>query len=235
MRKLAAIMFTDIVGYSSLMSGDEQKAMHILSRNRELHKKLIQKHNGEFVKEIGDGTLSVFGSAYDAVICAIELQEIISEEGQWAIRAGIHIGDVVYSENDIFGDGVNIAARLQGISEPGSIYISESVYEDVKNKIGQEFKFIGARELKNIGHPVKVYAIGSDGAGEVEKAEEDKLDSHPMAKVLNQRKTLLFLAIILLVAILFLLFKPLIIRAVTPSEPTPIAVISFENQEKYSD
>ncbi len=230
MRKLAAIMFTDIVGYSALMSGNEKQAMQILSENRELHKKLIHQHEGEFVKEIGDGTLSIFGSAWDAVSCALDLQKAITNSGAWTIRAGIHIGDVMVSENDVFGDGVNIAARLQGICEPGRIYISESVYEDVKNKIGQDFEFIGSRSLKNISHPLKVYALSVPGSLISTHQGDEKLSKHPMAKVLNQKKTLFFLLIIIILTILFFILKPLIIKAITPGEPTPIAVISFENQ-----
>ena len=122
-RKLAAIMFTDIVGYSALMSKDEKLAMSYLEQNRNLHKSAIAKFNGEYIKEIGDGTLSVFPSAWDAICCAQELQTTLLSDKNYRLRIGIHIGDVVAEEKDVFGDSVNIAARIQGIGEPGKIYI----------------------------------------------------------------------------------------------------------------
>ena len=152
-------MFTDIVGYSALMSKDEKKAMNVLEKNREIHKYAIKQFNGEFIKEIGDGTLSIFQSSFDAVSCAIEIQKACCKESALTIRIGIHIGDIIVKDNDVFGDGVNIASRIEAAGEPGEIYISERVYEDIKNKTDIRAKFIGEKTLKNIKFPVKVYSI----------------------------------------------------------------------------
>ena len=158
-RKLAAIMFTDIVGYSALMSKDEKQAMNILAKNRKIHKSSIAKFNGEYVKEIGDGTLSIFQSSFDAVSCAIEIHKACCKESSFQIRIGIHIGDIIMKEGDVFGDGVNIASRIEASGEPGSIYISERVNEDIENKTEIKTKFIGEKKLKNISHPVNIYSI----------------------------------------------------------------------------
>ncbi len=159
LRKLAAIMFTDIVGYSALMSKDEKQAMHILEKNRKIHKSAIAKFNGEYIKEIGDGNMSIFQSSFDAVSCAIEIQKACCKEPSLMIRIGIHIGDIILKENDVFGDGVNIASRIEAASGPGGIYLSGRVYEDIKNKTDIKTKFIGEKQFKNISHPVKIYSV----------------------------------------------------------------------------
>ncbi len=158
-RKLAAIMFTDIVGYSAMMSKDERHAMNVLEKNREIHKSAIDKFNGEYIKEIGDGTLSIFQSSFDVVNCAIEIRKACCKESSLLVRIGIHIGDIIVKEGDVFGDGVNIASRIESSGESGGIYISGRVYEDIKNKTDIRAQFIGEKTLKNISYPVKVYSI----------------------------------------------------------------------------
>ena len=159
MRKLAAIMFTDIVGYSALMSKDEKLAMSVLEKNRNLHKEAIAKFDGEYIKEIGDGTLAIFHSSFDAVNCALEIQKACCKEHSLNVRIGIHIGDIIESEGDVFGDGVNVASRIEAAGEPGGIYISEKAYDDIKNKAGIRAEFYGEKNLKNIPDPVRIYTL----------------------------------------------------------------------------
>ncbi len=161
-RRLAAIMFTDIVGYSALMSKDEEGSLQILSKNRELQKATLSRHNGEFIKEIGDGTLSIFQSSWDAVRCAMELQSTLHRTACFQLRIGIHQGDIVITEKDVFGDGVNIASRIQALCEPGGILISATVYHDVRNKTGITADCLGEKILKNIDEPVKIYSISTE-------------------------------------------------------------------------
>jgi len=161
-RKLAAIMFTDIVGYSALMSRDEKLAMGVLEKNREIHKAAIERFNGQFIKEIGDGTLSIFQSSVDAVSCALEIQKACGTDQDFRMRIGIHIGDIIFRDNDVFGDGVNIASRIESSGEPGGIYLSDRVYEDIKNKTDITVEFTGLKKLKNLDDPVKIYSIVFD-------------------------------------------------------------------------
>jgi len=159
MRKLAAIMFTDIAGYTALMSQDEEKALQLLQKNRELLKPIIRQFRGEWLKEIGDGTLSSFASAVDAVNCALEIQHILRQDPELPLRIGIHIGDVVFERGDVFGDGVNVASRIESLAEPGGIVISERVYDDIRNKPGIEATSLGEQQLKGIDHPIRVFTV----------------------------------------------------------------------------
>ncbi|SVD56548.1 uncharacterized protein METZ01_LOCUS409402, partial [marine metagenome] len=162
-RRLAAIMFTDIVGYTSTMSEDEQKALEILQRNRDVLKPAIAGHKGEWLKEMGDGTLSSFTSAVEAVNCALEIQRSLKDETNFKVRIGIHIGDVVISESDIFGSGVNVASRIEPLAEPGGICISERVFDDISNRPDIETAYMGEKSLKNVGRPIRVYALWGEG------------------------------------------------------------------------
>ena len=158
-RQLAAIMFTDIVGYTALMGNDEQKAFSILNKNRELQKPIIEQFNGRWIKEIGDGVLASFHTVADAVYAAVKIQEACNASKEFQLRIGIHLGDILFENDDVFGDGVNIASRIQAIAEPGSIYISESVRSNISNKKDIQTKFVKEETLKNVKEPVKMYEV----------------------------------------------------------------------------
>jgi len=158
-RQLAAIMFTDIVGYTSLMGSDEDHAFEILHKNREIHLKLIKQFNGSLIKEMGDGILISFDLAADAVHCAVEIQKMSKDELDAQVRIGIHLGDITFENEDVFGDGVNLASRLQSIADPGGIYISESLQKSVRSKSDIETNYLGEFKLKNVDYPVRTYAI----------------------------------------------------------------------------
>ena len=162
-RQLAAIMFTDMVGYTALMGKDEQKALQLLHKNRDFLKPLIQSHRGEWLKEMGDGTLSSFASAVEAVGCALEIQRTLRDDPELSLRIAIHIGDVVFEEGDVFGDGVNVASRIEPLAAPGGICISERVYDDIRNKPEIETVLLGEKNLKGVDRPIKVYALTGEG------------------------------------------------------------------------
>ena len=167
-RKLAAILAADVAGYSKLAGADEERT---LARLRALRSDLIDPtialHHGRVVKRTGDGVLIEFRSVVDAVRCAIEVQNGMVErnaglppERRIEFRVGIHLGDVVEeSDGDLMGDGVNIAARLEGIAEPGGICLSEDAYCQVCDRINEAFVDLGEKDLKNIARPVRVYSI----------------------------------------------------------------------------
>src|SRR4030095_14229958 len=163
-RQLAAIMFTDIVGYTALMGRDEQKAFDLLNKNRQIQRPIIEQYNGRWIKELGDGVLASFNTVSDAVAAAIKIQEACNAAKDFQLRIGVHLGEVVFEHDDMFGDGVNIAARLQAIAEPGGIYVSESIYNNISNKQGIQTRFVKQEALKNVKDPVRIYEIVIEGS-----------------------------------------------------------------------
>jgi len=161
-RSLAAIMFADLVGFTSMMAKDEHKTLEALEKIRIVLKPLIKEYNGKWQKELGDGSLSSFTSAVDAVQCAMDFQKAVAKEN-FKIRIGIHVGEVTMTEDDIFGDGVNIAARIEPLGIPGGICISDRVFEDISNNPEMKTALLGERELKNVERPIKIYTLIGDG------------------------------------------------------------------------
>src|SRR5499426_2623482 len=169
-RRLAAIVAADIAGYSRLMGIDEVGTARTLREHRKVTDALVAKHGGRIVKTTGDGVLLEFPSVVDAVECVVAVQEVMAKRNEGVptdrrmlFRIGINLGDILIEGDDILGDGVNIAARLEGIAEPGGICISASAYDQVRGKVSVEFADLGEQRLKNINRPVRVYAAKSRG------------------------------------------------------------------------
>jgi TolB-like protein/class 3 adenylate cyclase len=171
-RRLAAIVAADVAGYSRLMGLDEVGTARTLHEHRNVTSALVAKHGGRLVKTTGDGVLLEFPSVVDAVECAVAVQAVMAERNQGVpedrrmlYRIGINLGDILIEGEDILGHGVNIAARLEAIAEPGGICISSSAYEQVRGKVSVEFTDLGEQELKNIACPIRAYAIGLSATG----------------------------------------------------------------------
>jgi TolB-like protein/class 3 adenylate cyclase len=165
-RKLTAILSADAKGYSRLMSGDEEATVRTITAHRAAMAKLIQQYRGRVVDSPGDNVLAEFGSVVDAVNCAVEVQRELAErnselpaERQMEFRIGINLGDVIEEGERIYGDGVNIAARVEGLAEGGGICISGTVYDAIEAKLGLEYEYMGEQEVKNIDRPVRVYRV----------------------------------------------------------------------------
>ena len=164
-RRLAAIVAADVAGYSRLMGLDQVGTARTLREHRKVTDALVAKHGGRLVKTTGDGVLLEFPSVVDAVECAVAVQAVmnqwnegIPQDRRMLFRIGINLGDILIDGDDILGDGVNVAARLEGIAEPGGICISSSAYEQVQGKVNVEFTDMGEPRLKNIDRPIRVYA-----------------------------------------------------------------------------
>jgi adenylate cyclase len=165
-RKLVAIVFTDIEGYTSIVQKDEQIALGLLEEHNAILRSVLRQHHGREVKTVGDAFLIEFESALEAVLCGIEIQSAMKErndgvpgEKQIFLRIGVHIGDVVYRGNDILGDAVNIASRIQSEAEPGTVNLSEDVYNQIRNKINYTIEKIPKQKFKNIQSEINVYRI----------------------------------------------------------------------------
>ena len=163
MRKLTAIMFTDMVGYTKLMQEDEHRAKSVRDRHRAVLRTSIEKHHGEIIQFYGDGTLSIFGSAVEGVAAAVEIQRQLQQEPPIPVRIGLHIGDIIHDQDGVYGDGVNVAARVQGKAAPGSVVISGKVYDEVKNHPEFPVAELGKFELKNVKRPIRLFAIAAPG------------------------------------------------------------------------
>ncbi len=173
-RQLAAIMFTDIVGYTALMGKDEEKAFALLEKNRQIQKPIIEKYGGKWLKEMGDGVLASFSTVSDAVYCAASIQLASEKEPDLKLRIGIHQGEVVFDSDDVFGDGVNIASRLESLAPEGGIWVSESVSRNIQNKQGIETQFIREEQLKNVNDPVRIYEVNV--IGEIPLVDKQTVD-----------------------------------------------------------
>ena len=174
-RRLAAILAVDVVGYSRLMGRDEAGTLLALkSLRQDALQPLLVKHGGRIVKLMGDGVLVEFASAVDAVQCAVELQAAMAtansdvpEDSRILLRVGINLGDMIVEGDDLYGDGVNIAARLEALAEPGGVVVSRTVFDHVRGKVRLAFDDLGEQQLKNIAEPVRIYRLRPNGEGAI--------------------------------------------------------------------
>src|SRR4026208_602552 len=163
MRQLAAILFADMTGYTALMQDNELLARQKRKRFKEVLETAIEKHDGKILQNYGDGSLSIFNSAINSVTCAISIQQQLQLEPKVELRIGIHTGDIVFEDESIFGDGVNLASRIESLAVPGGVFISEKVYDEIKNHENIKARDMGFFELKNVKQPVHLFAIANDG------------------------------------------------------------------------
>src|SRR5262245_6528229 len=185
-RKLAAVLASDVVGYSRLMQVDEARTLRALEIVNGTAKRQIELHRGRVANTAGDSIIAVFASAVDAVSCALIIQEVLIQQSQenqgLQLRMGIHLGDVVERNGDVLGTAVNIAARLEGIAQPGGIVASGAVRDDVLGKLPASFAAMGEQVLKNIDRPVQAYALAAQiGAAPASIREADKRLDLPQA------------------------------------------------------
>lgn len=169
-RKLAAILAADAVGYSRMMAADEEGTMKVLSAHRSMIDGIIEFHEGRIINTAGDSVLAEFASPTQAVRCAVEIQDALKtrndslpEDRRMQFRIGVNLGDVMVKGDDLLGDGVNVAARLEGIAEPGNIYVSSSVYDQIAGKLDLGFVDLGEQSLKNIDRPIRAYRVEREG------------------------------------------------------------------------
>jgi len=206
-RQLAAIMFTDIEGYTALMQNDEDNAVQIRLKHREIFKAVTEKYNGELIQYYGDGTLSIFRSSVEAIKCAVELQTAFQANPVIPVRIGIHVGDIIKTESDIIGDAVNIASRIESIAISGSVLISDRVNDQAKNHKDIKTQFVGNFDFKNVGQRMPVFAVANNGVV-IPKLSELNNDNNKKGRLVRKKKKLKYLslsaiAIVLIVLVLF--------------------------------
>jgi class 3 adenylate cyclase len=232
-RKLAAIVFTDIVGFTKLSAENEPAALSLLEKQRELLKPIVENHSGSWLKEIGDGLLLLFDTTKDAVHCAIEIQNIVKEVENLNLRIGIHQGEVVFQGSDVIGDDVNIAARIEPFAAEGGIAISDRVNASLARDPDFETKFLGKPKLKGVGQEVKVYCITSHGLPETDMSKVSaKLE--PEGFQWNVKNTI-GIAASMIGLFMLINFMFLRIGFADEEEVPSIAILPFENKGAPED
>jgi TolB-like protein/Tfp pilus assembly protein PilF len=163
MRQLAAILFADMTGYTALMQENEHLARQKRKRFKEVLESFVEKYNGKILQNYGDGSLCIFSSAINSVSGAISMQQLLQLDPKVEVRIGIHIGDIVMEDESILGDGVNLASRIESLAVPGGVFISDKVYDEIRNHENIKTRDLGFFELKNVKQPVHLYAIANEG------------------------------------------------------------------------
>ncbi len=225
-RRLAAILFTDIVGYTAIMQRDEQTAVAVNKRYAAVLKQTVLSHEGEILNDFGDGSLCTFTSATEAVNCAIEMQQQLQKEPKVPLRIGLHIGEIFFEDGKVFGDGVNIASRIQSLGIANSILFSQEINSKLSNK--SEFKSIsiGKFHFKNVIAPMEVFALANEGLALPGKRKtEGKLKE----KKKFRKKILLAAAFLLLAVVSFLIYRQLSGSPGFTGKEKSIAVLPFDN------
>ncbi|OUR90807.1 hypothetical protein A9Q87_12715 [Flavobacteriales bacterium 34_180_T64] len=207
-RQLAAIMFTDIEGYTALMQQDEKEAVVFRNRHRNTFERTTEAFNGKIIQYFGDGTLSTFKSTVEAVECAIEMQNAFLEEPKIPVRIGIHVGDIIQLKDDIIGDAVNVASRIESCAIPGSILISDKVHDQIRSHRHIESAFLDAYDLKNVDEAMPIFAISNEGLAVPNPEDvQGELKSNPLknSKIISKKRaiSLSILAFILIVGTVF--------------------------------
>jgi class 3 adenylate cyclase/TolB-like protein len=225
-RQLAAIMFTDISGFTSLMGNDEHKAHEILKKNRALQKPIIEQFNGIWIKELGDGILASFSTVSDAVNAAFKIQEQCNAAKDFQISIGIHQGEIVWEDGDIYGDAVNVASRIQSLGVPGSVLFSKKVKDEIRNKGEFQTVSLGSFELKNVEESLEVFAISNPGFT-VPKKElmKGKLKT-PVKKTNKGLLVAVFVALLLLLSVY--IFRNSIFSSAKAAIKS-LAILPFDN------
>ena len=242
-RKLTAILSADVAGYSRLMEEDDSATVKTLTSYRETITSLIQHHRGRVVDSPGDNVLAEFASVVDAVQCAVETQELLKaknaelpKDRRMEFRIGINLGDVIEEGNRIYGDGVNIASRIEAMTNPGGIFISRSVYNEIKKKLVLDYEDLGEHDVKNISEPIRVYRVPLE-----HRAEAVKVGAEKKAKLKRWKWPVLATGVVVIIVAGILVIQEYISRPEPveaasvekmafplPKKPS-IAVLSFEN------
>ena len=223
-RKLAAIMFSDIVGYDSLLREDEKEAFETLRKNQRIQKRLIKKSNGRWLKEMESGILASFSSIIDAVMCALSIQKA-AEGLNIPLRIGIHLGEVIFEKKDVLGDGVNLASRIQNAINTSGIVISEKVYSDIKNKEGLDIESLGRQTLKGVDSPLGIYKVSCHD----ESILDFTIDTGELVRPLRFGRTILVAGIIVIALLAYAVYYFLPKTSSRPHFEKGVLILPFDN------
>ncbi len=243
-RQLAAILFTDIAGYTAMMQRDEQSAVKMVKHHRAVLERTVAEFDGEVIEFYGDGSLCIFTSITQAMQCAYQIQQQMRAEPPVPLRIGVHIGEVIYEDGKIMGDGVNIAARIQSLGQPGSILFSKEVFDKIRNHPEFKTTYLGKYNLKNVAEPMEVTALSNEGLTVPDKEKiEGRIVEITTRKKLRALRKWIMIGTTAIILTLFVLLLPGLVKSKTAftGNEKSIAVLPFENisndtmQQYFSD
>jgi adenylate cyclase len=227
-RQLAAILFTDIVGYTGMMQKNEENALRIMSRYTSVLNTLITDHGGKILNDYGDGNLCSFSSATQAIQCALHIQQLLQTDLIVPLRIGLHVGEIIFEGEKVMGDGVNVASRIQSLGLANSILFSREIFDKIKNQPEFNTLCLGLFEFKNVEEPMEVFALANQGL-KVPKQEEMSGKLKEIQKKTNRRKWMILTAMMALLVAGIFLYKVRMHNAVFTGTERSIAVLPFEN------
>ena len=226
-RQLAAIMFTDIVGYTAMMQQNEEKAVAVIKHYNAVLEKWVTHFNGQVINYYGDGSLCIFSSATDAVNCSLAVQKDLKSEPVVPLRIGLHIGEVFFEDAKALGDGVNVASRVQSLGQENTILVSEEIYDKIKNNASITVASLGHFDFKNVGRSMEVFALTNEG---LFVPQRKKMEGKLKKKNIQQRNLITTLSFILIIAAAFFLYKNFLAKKDKASvAEKSIAVLPLEN------
>ena len=240
-RLLAAIMFTDLVGYTALMQKDEEKAIESIKRHRVVLEKNVTLFHGQLIEYFGDGSLCIFLSVTDAARCAIAIQHDLMQDPPIPLRIGIHIGEIIREGDKIMGDGVNLASRIQSLGDAGSVIVSKEISDKIKNRTEFQLTSLGSTRLKNVSEPMEVFALSNTGLIVPKPFSIDGFQDAKSKSGWISTKKFVIGTTVLLVALFAVFFWPSLTKRHFTGNDKSIAVLPFENmsndsaQEYFSD
>ena len=226
-RQLAAIMFTDIVGYTAMMQQNEEKAVAVIKHYNSALEKWVTNFNGQVLNYYGDGSLCIFSSATDAVNCSLAVQKDLKSEPVVPLRIGLHIGEVFFEDAKALGDGVNVASRVQSLGQENTILVSEEIYDKIKNNASITAASLGHFEFKNVGRSMEVFALTNEG---LFVPQRKKMEGKLKKRNIQKRNLITTLSFILIIATAFFIYKNFLAKKdkVSVTEQS-IAVLPLEN------
>src|SRR5688572_32755191 len=230
-RQLAAIMYTDIVGYTAMMQANEQKAVAVIKHYNSTLEKLAQQFNGQVLNYYGDGSLCIFPSATDALNCSLALQKELKNEPAVPLRIGLHIGEVFFEDAKALGDGVNVASRVQSLGQENSILISEEVHDKIKNNASVTATSLGHFDFKNVGKSMEVFALTNEG---LFVPQRKKMQGKLKKKNVQRRNIITALSLLIIAVAIFFIYK----NPFNKSDKIPhksIAVLPFADMSAAKD
>jgi adenylate cyclase len=236
-RQLAAIMFTDIVGYTAMMQQNEEMAVAVIRHYNSVLEEWVTHFNGQVINYYGDGSLCIFSSATDAVNCSLAVQKDLKSEPVVPLRIGLHIGEVFFEDAKALGDGVNVASRVQSLGQENTILVSEEIYDKIKNNTSFIAKSLGYFDFKNVGKSMEVFALTNEG---LSVPQRKKMKGKLEKKNVQRRNVIAALSLIIIVAATFFIYKNFYVKNDKVSDKS-IAVLPFadmsaaKDQEYFSD